>query len=280
MAVNSIRIGSLSSRSLTEVSAQFRTSGSATSSSSQDPIDSAQLSKTAAERAASRERQRAYSTISDAASYISVADNAATEVTRLLKAASSASTQLETEVSESRRADLQYEVYAYLKAVDQVAANATYNDSSIVDAGPTEFSYELDGSDQSSATNFRLSVSDIALSTTSLNLSSITLENILTDPTSATAAIEDAITATGDVRAGLANRADQVNDFAQKLGISVEVSVQNALTEGPAADLAKKIADSVRSGLTETNNLNPLNVQDLLESGSESSGAGSSSSVV
>ena len=273
----SFSISSVAGQSSRAAASSSRFSSSQkTSAPSQSSLDAAIATVSPTDRVSGRATQDALRTISDSASFISVAASAANDITRLLKEAADIATQYDTEVDADRKLSLRNSFSEKLNAANNITSSATFNDESVINAGETTFQYDLNGGSLSSDTEFRLTVPNIDLSASGLGLTDYLNKNSL-DTYGADAALDavaSALETVGGVKTALQDSANQINSFAESIGLSAAVTLEDSSSGESVSpeELAKRIASNIKtSPAGDTNALDPLRVSDLISSSTASS---------
>ena len=244
-------------------------SGRVTSAPSAQDLDAAIASVSPISRVSNRATQNALRTISDSASFINVASDAAARVSSTLDRISELSTELSSEVDQNRTTLLKAEIDQNFLQLDAIRTKAKFNDTSVVGAGSKSFSYDLNGSSLSSDTEFRLSVSDVAITRSDLGELFSGESDAFYHASSAERAdaLDKAKSQVSLVQKSLNNSGVALNDFAQSIGVSAAVRLQesSATEQTTPEELAAQIAASLKTRQDlDSNALDPLRVADLV----------------
>ena len=144
-------------------------------------------------------------------------------------------------------------------------SNSTFNDASVLNAGTVEFSFDLDGSENSSSTEFLFSVPTIPGSLSSLGISNLTPSSFESDPSGTIDSLEAAITITDQSADILTDRASQIENFASSIGLMSGDETAYHATHNKAVAIASTISSLLSDTLAEVNTQNPVTVSSLLE---------------
>jgi flagellin-like hook-associated protein FlgL len=231
--------------------------------------DSVELSILAQTQAASRGSADASRELSNASSYVSVAQSAANEIDRLLEQAEEKSKEFENSVTGENEA-VQAEIGQILRAIDNISDASTVNGQSIVNNGEVTFSTDFNAGDNSSDTAFSISVGNLALDRASLGVSSTEIRNMSAEELTET--IQSAKSSVGDVIVALDDAEAQIDAVADRIGSRASAEVKLTQEDAAAAEnitaegLAEKISDDILSTplAAEVHSLSAAKVQDLL----------------
>lgn len=237
----------------------------------------AEVELSSAERARVSGKNSALREISNARSYIDVAEDAAAKVYDLV-------TQLKT-ISESSDGHLlspevaagrATEADSLLTEISRVVNNAEFADQSVVNAGPRQFTFSIDGAVNDPSKTFSVTVPDVTLSRSSLGLSSLSGATITSASTSSDAL--DTISAAKQIvatnQAALSSAGTDLELFATRFGLKsrAETEIGQRTLEAGQASGVQISAESLRTPvsnqpadeLLSTNNLDPLRVEALI----------------
>jgi hypothetical protein len=236
----------------------------------------AEVKLSTGEQAYVKNSEKAVRTISDASSYISVAQYATDEVSSLVDKARSIAESLATEVDQRRRDALASEGAAVVGRIDEIKADATFNDQQIIDGGGTTFDLNLDQAANNSDDRFLVRVSDVRISSADLGLNTLTeanFESIRSADNSVITTLKAAQEQLATSRASLDSSESKVNETAQLFGIEAEQRLDGAPSE--LDQKAEQLATQLKSSLAESlvsaqaDSLDPLKVQELLNEDDE-----------
>lgn len=119
---------------------------------------------------------KAARSISDASSFISIAQEAAKAIDELLAKAQELTASLSTTTNDAEKEAIGGEIVATLAEIDEVAAVAEFKGNPVIDGGPQTFLFNLNSSDESSSSSFSITVQNLGLSLDSLGLSEFVVE--------------------------------------------------------------------------------------------------------
>ena len=273
---NSNLVGTASATSSSTSSTQgtrFRGAESITPTSSvQSSSDAAEVELSSAEQAEQRSSSTALSQLSEASSYVSIAQSAADSIDSLLNDFESTLTAIDQSVNDDDRAALASEARTILTEIGNVSAQATFNGTSVVNAGTTDVSIELDGGDDSSASNYTVSISNIALSRDDLGISGLTSSDFLNNTEALLedgGVVDEAQSRVGAVQSRLSEAENQIQSVGTAVGIGARDEVEaienaDGSSESPEA-LTDRIVQNLDSTLNEVrDDIDPVQVQELL----------------
>ena len=230
--------------------------------------DATRVSLSAGERAENSARQK----ISDASSVVSIAGSAVTEVENILGEVLSLAEEIKNEVNPSRQDELAQEAVAKLQEIDNIASSATFNDSSVIDAGKQDFSVSLEGIDSDST---KISVSNINATREGLGVDNISAQSFVDDNEGTQNTIKAARSQVNELQLSLSDSNAQVESAAVESGITGETKESPEAQQrlelaqaGGAEDLAGRIASSANE-IQNSSRLDPIRVEDLIVSGSQ-----------
>lgn len=214
--------------------------------------------------------QRAATTISNAASFVTTGQQAAVEVTRLVDTAKKLGEQLKSEVDPTKRAQLAQDASSILQGIDSITSNAKVNNTSVVDAGSQTFQFSLVPGEENSSNSFQILVANVSVSRNDLGLSGLNSSSFTDDTNNTVDKLEQAQNQLQTARASLDNSSKDINAVANDFGFNQATADDERAREAAAVDLAREVASSLTNSVaTKTNNLNPTNVQSLLSSEEE-----------
>jgi hypothetical protein len=189
--------------------------------------------------------------LSNAASFVNIADDAAEQIQRLVELAKKNTESIENEASSGRKAQLAQEGAALLAEIDSVVSRAELHGSSVVNAGKKSFSFDISVESPTGDSTFSASVSNVAVSRSDLGLSDVDATDFEEDPSS----VRDTLTAAGDnlsnTRASLESSSEQLSSIAKQVGVEAgrQSESEGQLSENTADALARRIAESIRDSV-------------------------------
>lgn len=243
-------------------------SAATVSSAREFSTDAAQLETLPQTRARDRGTEKALRTLSDGASYVSIAQNATESVQRLVDEAYAIATTLKGEVTPDQRESLSSYADSLLSEIDSIVSDAEFNDQAIADGGEVTFSVNLNAADESTSNTYNVSVLDVPLSQSSLGLSSLTASSFADSPTATLTTLANAQASLSQTATNLEASENQITAIANEFGKIKQsrfTSMLNDVGELDAEALAQKIANNISAAVgSSAENLNLLRVQDLL----------------
>lgn len=236
--------------------------------------DAATVSISSEARAKRAASNRATRTLSDASSYVSIAESAASEISNLLeKAANIADTLANSSVTATQRSALSEEGKALLDEITTVNNKATFNDASVVNRGTQVFSVTFNPGSESSDQDYSITVANVALSKSNLGVSSLTSSSFSSSPSTTLSTIQAAQEAVSSTETTLEISANQISEIAKSYGMSIDS--RYTLTKESALDVANSIGNSLANNLPDTlsaltNGLKPITLTDLIDNNTTS----------
>ncbi len=233
------------------------------SSTASPTTDAASVSLSSADALRARGNERALTSLSDASSYVSIAQSVTDGVEQLLNRALEIASTLEGVLPATQRAELAEEAESILEEIDELTSNAELNDQPVIDAGEQTFTVNLNASDPSTASTYSITVPNVPVSRTSLSLATLTADDFSDSPTATINALTTAGAAIDQTKSNLRIAEEQVLQVGERFGeiASLRSGVGSA---AEAEDLATQIASAVESLTTSQGSIDPLRVQDLL----------------
>lgn len=211
---------------------------------------------------------KALRSLSDASSYVSIAQNATASVQRLVDEAHTIASTLEGEVTPDQRESLSAYADSLLSEIDSIVSDAELNDQAVIDSGEVNFLVNFNAADASTSNTYNVNVLDVPISQASLGLSGLTASNFSDSPTATLTTLENAQASLSQTATNLKTSENQIADIANEFGQIKQsrfISLLNNVGELDPDALAQKIASNISSAVDSSGaNLNPLRVQDLL----------------
>lgn len=225
------------------------------------------LSKTA--QARERGAEDAVRTLSNAATYVNLAEGATNQVESLLEKARQNSEALKTEVDPTKRAALANDGASFLTEIDTVVSAVQLNDNSVVNGGVRSFSFDFRPEQPLGDSTFTFDVANFALTSSDLGVSSLNSAAFEEDAEGTTDTIEAAQDQLQTVRASVGKAKQTILDVADKFGIDTAQDLRGtgALKASEAEQFTNQLAKSIKDSALDSRSrqeLDPNRVKVLL----------------
>lgn len=279
MAVIVTKFEPLSSYTITPKTGATGNYAKALAISAQKPVSSSPSRPTSEDYvtlSATRSTSNAIRSLSDAESFVTVGKNALNNIKSLLEDLDTITQRLESEVDPNYRSELSQEGTTILDELNRISNETTYNYKQVLDAGITNFSIDMDGSDPHSTSNLSVSVANLPASAENLGLNEITANSLETDTTNSRSSINSALSI---VRNSLTTLTDTENKISQitsgygtRIGMESQFKTIDSANKYSESKTTSNSTESIilatkeltKDQLTNLHKLSETRVRDLL----------------
>ncbi len=236
---------------------------------SNKPSDDATQVSLSNTRSRDDDRQSTLRNLSNAISYVDVAENAAGRVDGILGRLRELATQAREANLPEKASDIENEASTLLGELDSISSNTEVSGERVIDAGSRSFDIDTNSGDGSSQSNLTLSVRNIGLSRQELGLQNLDADSFRggSGLEQTQALLDSAAASTNSTKQELSNARESIDSFASSLGLKTS---ERASDQGDDSDFssAETLANSIREATKEVHStyakLTPPTLQSLL----------------
>jgi len=235
--------------------------------------DAVVLNLSPAKLAQQRQSNRALRNLSDASSFVSIGEQATTEIARLIDQSKTVAKTIEKTVDPVRKAELAEEANSFISEIDKVVKSATVDGTrSVVNFGAQNYSFNLDGSDLSSQSKDSVFISNIAVSRSDLSLDNLNSAQFAQDPSGVVSKLDEAKNRVNFASTNLQAAQKDIDSVADKFGIRAKDRVDLVIDSDAANKIAQRISEIISEKASESSNsLDSLRVQNLISNSTNNS---------